>query len=526
MNPFVAPGDRTSMLNPRRRARELDALADGRTVDVLVVGGGVTGTGVALDAASRGLSVALIEKHDLAFGTSRWSSKLVHGGLRYLASGRIDIAWESAVERALVMTFIAPHLTRSLGQLIPIMTDMPRREARLDAAGFRAGDLLRRASRMPKSVLPPPRVISAERTLKLAPTLDPRRVRGGILGWDGQLEDDARLVVAIARTAAAYGASILPRCRADSLHPDGARVTDAVTGQGIDIRAHNVINATGVWAGDLDRRVALMPSLGSHVVLRSEAMGNPGAAVTVPVPGHLGRFIFAMPQRNGLTYVGLTDEPIEGAIPDVPVAPVEDLDWILAILSRDLAEPLTRADAVGSYAGVRPLVRADDPSGESADISRRHVVLGGPGEVVTITGGKLTTYRRMAQDAVDRITRRRCRTRTLPLVGAGPQRSVAAPDLPERLVRRFGSEAPRVAAMAGRRPELLEPLGQAVGSPADVLGVELLWGAAAEGALCLEDLLERRTRLSLVPADEAAVRGRAESIVGDLLERPDGSFGS
>lgn len=506
---FIRPGDPTTLLTASRRERELARVAAGARVDVLVVGGGVTGTGVALDAATRGLTVALIDAHDLAFGTSRWSSKLVHGGLRYLASGQVGVAWESAVERARIMTHIAPHLAHPMAQLIPIMDDTSGIERRIAGAGFRAGDVLRRATRLPGRILPPPRKLSAARTARLVPSLDPDRLRGGILGWDGQLEDDARLVIALARTAAGHGAMILPRVRAERLHPDGADVTDALTGEAFAIRARDVINATGVWAGQLDPRVKLEPSLGSHVVLRADTLGDPKAALTVAVPGHVGRFVFAMPQPNGLVYVGLTDEALGGPIPDVPKAPPADIEWILNIISRPLARALTSADAVGSYAGIRPLVAA---SGASADISRHHIVLGKPGEVITVTGGKLTTYRRMAQDAVDRISNVPCRTAKLPLVGAGPV--VGADGLPARLVRRFGCEAPAVAALAQGRPELLRPLADVGGRDFDLLGVELLWGVQAEGALDLADLLERRTRVSLVPADLAAVEPAARDVVG------------
>lgn len=509
MTAFIRPAEPATLLTAQRRQRELDRLASGTRVDVLVVGGGVTGTGVALDAASRGLSVALIEAHDLAFGTSRWSSKLVHGGLRYLASGQVGVAWESAVERARIMSRIAPHLAHPMAQLIPIMDDTTLLERRLAASGFRAGDVLRRATGLGNHLLPAPRRLSAAEAARLVPALAGPRLRGGLLGWDGQLEDDARLVVALARTAAAYGAMILPRCRAERIHPDGAAVTDQLSGDTVEIRARDVINATGVWAGDLDHRVHLQPSLGSHVVLRAETLGSPTAALTVGVPGHVGRFVFALPQPNGLVYVGLTDEVLEGPIPDRPTAPEADIEWILGILSRPLGRRLTSADAVGSYAGVRPLVAA---SGASSDISRRHIVIGKPGEVITVTGGKLTTYRRMAQDAVDRISSAPCRTASLPLVGAGHTAAISG--LPSRLVRRFGTEATAVAALAHRRPELLTPLASVDGRAVDVVGVELLWGIQAEGALRLEDLLERRTRVSLVPEDLAAVKPAAQAVVG------------
>jgi glycerol-3-phosphate dehydrogenase len=200
-------------LNVRRRAVELDRIANGEHVDLLVVGGGVTGTGAALDAASRGMSVCLIDAHDLAFGTSRWSSKLVHGGLRYLAKGDVGLAYESAAERGILMTTVAPHLTRALPQLIPLHRKVSGRTAGIAMAGLMAGDALRRAARTPTSLLPPPRRIPVAEALALAPGLRRQGLRAGLLSFDGQLTDDARLVVALARTAAGFGATVLTRVR-------------------------------------------------------------------------------------------------------------------------------------------------------------------------------------------------------------------------------------------------------------------------------------------------------------------------
>jgi len=336
-----------------------------------------------------------------------------------------------------------------------------------------------------------------------------------VLGWDGALEDDARLVVAIARTAAAYGAIMLTQTSALEISADGATVEDTLEGGSYRINAKHVINATGVWAGTLDDRVALSPSRGTHVVLRARDLGHPSAAITIPVPGHLGRFVFALPQPNGLVYVGLTDVPAPGPIPDVPTASGDEVDWILDVLSQGLQRPIDKSQVVGTFAGLRPLVTASDDQ-DSADISRRHLVLGGPGEVVTVTGGKLTTYRRMAQDAVDRITDQPCVTPSIPLVGAGP--TLANAGLPARLVRRFGAEAGLVAALADGNPRLLEPLTGADGNLVDVLGVEFLWGTQAELGLSLADLLERRTRVSMVPADLAAVAPQAEQILADAKQ--------
>ena len=472
-------------LTRERRARELDGLTS-TTVDVLVVGGGVTGCGVALDAASRGLSVALVEKSDLAHGTSRWSSKLVHGGLRYLATGDVALAYESARERDILLRRTAPHLVRPLPMVVPLADDIGRRDGLLFDAGHRTGDVLRLLAGTPRSALPRPRRIGATETVRLVPGVRRDGLRGGLLNWDGQLEDDARLVIALARTAASYGARILTRVTAlDS----AGQVHDELTGTTAQLRARAVVNATGVWAGTLAPETKLRPSKGVHVVLPAVVLGNPTASMTVAVPGERNRYVFALPHPDGLVYVGLTDDPIDGPFPDVPTAGEHEISFLLDTLSRGLDRPLSRTDVVGTYAGVRPLLAGVE--GRTADLSRRHAVVHGGDGLWTVLGGKLTTYRRMAQDVVDKLTDVPSRTRDLPLVGAtGP----VARDVSPRLVRRYGAEAGQVAALAVDDQRLLDPI--APGLP--VLGVELRWGVVAEGALTAEDLLERRTRLSLV----------------------------
>ncbi len=483
----------STLLTADRRARELDELTS-RPVDVLVVGGGVTGCGIALDAASRGLSVALVEKDDLAYGTSRWSSKLVHGGLRYLASGDLGLAWESARERGVLMTRTAPHLVRPLPMAVPLSRDLGPRDGLVVDAGHRTADLLRRAARTPRSVLPPARRLGIVETRRLLPAVRLDGLRGSLLNWDGQLEDDARLVVALARTAAGFGASILTQVRYD-----GGRLTDRRSGATLEVRARTVVNATGAWAGTVTPGVRLRPSKGVHLVLDAGALGHPTASMTVPVPGHHNRFVFALPHPDGLVHVGLTDDPLDGPLPEVPQPEEHEIAFLLDTLSRGLERPLARTDVLGSFAGVRPLV--DGAEGRTADLSRRHVVTLDDG-LLTVLGGKLTTYRQMAQDAVDLLTDVPCRTTDLPLVGAGP----AAPG---RLGRRYGAEAPQVAALAGDDASLRGPVADGV----PVLGVELLWGLRAEGAHSVEDLLERRTRLSFVDAWADAARPLAERLV-------------
>jgi glycerol-3-phosphate dehydrogenase len=508
------PDRADSSLNAARRERELAGLHGGATVDMLVVGLGVTGAGVALDAASRGLTVAAVDAHDLAFGTSRWSSKLVHGGLRYLASGQVDVAYESAVERGTLMERTAPHLVGALPFVMPLTPLTPRPQAALAWAGLRAGDLLRASARTARRTLPRPRRLTPVETLRLAPALRAHGLRGGLLSWDGRLTDDARLVTAIARTAAAHGARILTRCRATSVTGAGAMVRDELTGQEFQIRARAVVNAAGVWAGGLVEGVRLRPSRGTHLVLRSESLGGIGAGMHLQIPGEVNRFVLVLPQGDGRTYVGLTDEPVDGPIPDVPAPPESDIGFLLDILGTALDTPVRRADVVGAFAGLRPLL--DDEHGRTADVSRRHAVLISQDGVVTVVGGKLTTYRRMAQDAVDAAVERRdlprrpCRTARLPLVGAAPHHLLATLDAPRRLIQRYGTEAPAVRALADADPALAEPVADGL----QVTAAELVWALRHEGALDASDLLDRRTRIGLVPADRERALPVAEALAG------------
>ncbi len=492
---------RSTALTAARRGRELAEATDGRTVDLLVVGLGVTGAGVALDAASRGLDVVAVDAHDIAFGTSRWSSKLVHGGLRYLANGQVGVAYESAVERGILMTRTAPHLTHPLPMVTPLMPMVSGFQSRLVAGGLRAGDLLRVSARTSRSVLPRPRRLSATETAALAPPLRTRGLRGGLLSWDGQLEDDARLVVSIARTAAGHGARILTRTRVLSLTGSGAEVRDELTGRVSTIRARAVVNAAGVWAGELVPEVTLRPSRGTHLVLRGSSLPGLSVAVTAPVPGASNRFVLVLPQPDGMVYVGLTDEPVDGPVPDVPEPSESEIGFLLDVVGAVFERPLHRDDVVGAYAGLRPLLHSE---GRTADLSRRHAVLTSATGVVTVVGGKLTTYRKMAEDAVDAAVARAglvagaCRTRDLPLVGAAPRDVLASVEGPARLVRRYGVEASEVlAAAAAVVDDPLRPV--APGSP--ITWAELLWAVTHEGALDVDDLLDRRTRVGLVPAD-------------------------
>jgi len=495
---------RNASLNRQRRTRELSELKGGEVVDVLVVGGGASGTGIALDAASRGLSVALIEKRDLAHGTSRWSSKLIHGGLRYLAKGDIGIAHESAVERGILMEKTAPHLIRSLPMLTPIGSGVRRRMVPLTLTGLWAGEALRVAAGTSSKLLPVPRIIPIEEARGLFGAIRTAGVRRSLLAYDGQLCDDARLVIAIARTAAAHGAKILTYCKATSVDGDGADVSDEEAGGTFRIRAKHVVNATGVWADSLAPEIKLGPSKGAHLIFRAERLGHPEAALLASVPGTISRFVFFLPQTDGRVYLGLTDDRVD-EVEDEARASERDRRFLLETANRVLGVPLTERDIVGSYAGFRPLLAAE--GADTADLSRHHQVLEGANGVLTIVGGKLTTYRKMAEDAVDEIADRAgvtagpCQTRALPLVGAEqtstPRRGDARA---EHLHFRYGSEAAAITAMIDDAPALGEPVVE--GLP--YVRAELAWGIEHEGAMNASDLLDRRTRIGLVPEDRRA----------------------
>ncbi len=491
-------------------------------VDVVVVGLGITGAGVALDAATRGLSVLAVDAHDLAFGTSRWSSKLVHGGLRYLAQGHLAIAHESAVERGILMDVTAPHLARPLPMITPVNAAMTRGRTAVTWAALHAGDVLRRIAHTSARTLPPPRRLNATETMALAPSLRADTVRGGLLAWDGQLEDDARLVVTVARTAASYGADVRTRARVTSATGTGVELRDELTGQTHVVRARAVVNATGVWAGDLDDRVRLRPSRGTHLVLRGSALPHTRVAVMVPVPGTVVRFVMVLPQPDGTLYVGLTDEPVTGPVPDVPTPSESEIEFLLGAVASAHAAAPTRADVIGAFAGLRPLLGVAG-AGTTADLSRRHAILTSATGVTTVVGGKLTTYRRMAEDTLDalvadgRLTAGPCRTAALPLLGAGTAEERRLCPAPARLVRRFGTDADLVLATAREvtgldDDELLAPASDVV----PVTLAELVFGLTHEGAHDIEDLLDRRVRVGLVASDRAVAEPSARRAV-DLV---------
>ena len=496
-------------LSPARRERTLAELA-GSAVDVVVVGGGVTGAGVALDAASRGLSVVLLERADLAAGTSRWSSKLVHGGLRYLAHGEVGLARESARERAVLMGTTAPHLVRRLPFLVP---DVAGRDVTaLAAAGGRLGDAVRLSVPGGRGSLPSTRRVSRDDVARLTPGVRPGR--GGVVFWDGQLVDDARLVVALTRTAVAQGASVLTGANVTAV--DGSDVhVELDNGEAMTLRAGAVVNAAGVWAQRLAPRIRLVPSRGSHLVVPGSRLGSPSAALTVPLPGSRSRYVFALPQADRLVYLGLTDEPVSGPVSDDDPVPSDgEVQQLLDTVNQVLAAPLSREDLVGAYAGYRPLVLPESagtgPGDATADLSRKHLLMW-DGPVLSVVGGKLTTYRAMAEETVDAVVERlgrgapRSMTARLPLVGAAPPAALHRVAAPARLVARYGTEAPVVEALGP---------GLVMADRSETVG-ELRFAVRHEGARSVADLLDRRTRIGLVPADRARAVPEAERILAE-----------
>ncbi|MEJ4100621.1 glycerol-3-phosphate dehydrogenase/oxidase [Corynebacterium mastitidis] len=512
-------------LNAPRRERDLEALADSdAAVDVVIIGGGITGVGLALDAVIRGLSTVLVEKHDLAFGTSRWSSKLAHGGLRYLAKMEFGIAHHSAVERGIIMERTAPHLVRALPQVMALSEDSNLVQKAATRVGFLAGDALRITAGTSSGTLPRSRYASREETLRLCPAAARKNMKGSWVNYDGQMVDDARMVTAIARTAASEGARILTYCEATRAGGSEVTLRDRLGGRELTVRARAVISATGVWAGGLDGDIKVRPARGTHLVFRAETLGNPTGALTVPLPGSVSRYLFILPAPHGRCYLGLTDEDAPGEIPDVPTTPEEDVEFLLSNINRALERKLTRSDVVGTFTGLRPLLDNGE-EGSTADLSRRHAVVTSRDGLFSVVGGKFTEYRLMAEETLDTVIADRglrageCVTRNFPLIGAPGHRDyshIAARDLhgiPEPVIRRFGNEAPQVVdAATVERP--LDTVG-----PLDVTRAEVEYAFTHEGALTVEDVLERRTRAAMIPEDAQAMRPEVEEIRDHVMSK-------
>lgn len=491
---------------------------------MLVVGGGITGAGVALDAASRGLRTALVEAADFASGTSSRSSKLVHGGLRYVRQGDLRLVVEALAERRRLLGN-APHLVSLLPFLVPLFGRrgaIDRAVARAYgtalwvydlAGGWRIGRRHRRVSRA--------------QALAWMPTLDPEKLAAGFLYYDAQA-DDARLTLAIVRTAVVdFGAVAVNHAPVTAIRHDHAgRVSGALLADGTEVFARVVVNATGVWADEVRRLddpgavPRLRPAKGIHLTVPWERVRCQVAAV-VPVPGDR-RSLFVVPWGNR-AYVGTTDTDYDGPLTEPHVDP-EDVAYVLGGLNAWLRHPLGPEDVVGTWAGLRPLVRSGG-SLRTADLSRRHTVERAPTGLITVTGGKLTTYRRMAADAVDAVcavlgVRRRSRTAALRLRGArggttSQDRDAGGalgvdPGIADHLLHRYGDEAAAVGALLRERPELAAPL--VPGLP--YLRAEAVWAVRAEMATSLDDVLSRRTRALLL--DDRATAAAAPEVAALL----------
>jgi glycerol-3-phosphate dehydrogenase len=514
------------------RADAIRSLAE-ETFDVVVVGGGVTGAGVALDAASRGYSVALVERFDYASGTSSRSSKLVHGGLRYLASFDVGLVREALLERQ-INARLAPHLVTPLP--LVVATTERHRPDRMTGVGLNLYDALaldtRRAGRRrggdgERGWSPDRhRSLDAEEVVEHLPALAGRGATGGWLFYDCQT-DDSRLVLTILQEAERFGAvpcnrlAVLELLERDGL-AEGVEVRDGETGETFAIRARNVVNATGVWADRLrpaelhdEAEVPVIrPSRGTHVTLPSELLPLRSGAI---VPSGGGRFMFALPWL-GRTLVGTTDNDLDERDLDHVRVPEEDVEYILAGVNDYFGTALGAGDVSGAYAGVRPLISTGDPK-RSVDISRRAELYETSSGMLTITGGKLTTWRRMAKATVDRLTERDgrdapCRTESLPLGQPVDPARLPAPagttaEGRAQLAARYGSVAREVLALALERPALGRTIVD--DGPLDVLA-EAVHAVRHEHARTLGDVLLRRTRLGLTAAralladDAAAVR--------------------
>jgi glycerol-3-phosphate dehydrogenase len=470
--------------------------------DVLVVGGGITGAGVALDAASRGLRTALVERHDFASGTSSKSSKLVHGGLRYLQQREIRLVYEGLHERHIALRN-APHLVRVLPFLIPVLSKdglvNPKLARALGSAlwmydltgGVRIGKVHRR--------------VSKQRALEHMPSLRAANVAAAYLYYDAQA-DDARLTLTIARTAAEHGAAVVNHASVEALRKDGSRLSGAAVsldGETVEVRARAIVNATGVWSDEvraLDEGKppnSIRPAKGIHITVPWHKVRNDIAAI-VPVPKDR-RSIFVVPWGD-FTYIGTTDTDYDGPIDDPQCTP-EDVRYLLDAINLAIEQPLREADIVGTWAGLRPLISGGSVGEKTADLSRQHAVRLSDTGLVTVTGGKLTTYRRMASDTVDRVvaalgTGGRSRTKRLRLVGAG-----GPPVSNEHLARRYGSLSTDVLALEATDPTLAEAL--VPGLP--YRRSEAVYGVREEMARTLDDVLSRRTRARLL-AREATAR--------------------
>lgn len=496
-----------------RRDRGIEALDRGWDWDFIVVGGGATGLGVAIDAASRGYRTVLLEQSDLAKGTSSRSTKLVHGGVRYLQQGNVALVIEALKERGRLLAN-APHLVRNLSFVVP---NYEWWEGPFYGIGLKMYDLLAGKQGFGRS-----RVLSRDRTLQLLPTLERKGLIGGVVYYDGQF-DDARLAINMAQTASEQGAAILNYLRVTSLLKDegevrGVRAHDEETGREWEIRGGVVINATGPWTDDVRRMdepgaaSIVRHSQGIHLVLPRDFL--PGeSAIMVPKTDD-GRVLFAIPWLDRVL-VGTTDTPIETAALDPLPLPAE-IDFLLEHAGRYLERDPERGDVLSIFAGLRPLVGVADDEARTASLSRDHTLLISESGLVTITGGKWTTYRKMAEDTVDQaatlagLDDRPCVTANLHLHGYHRHA--------ERFgeLQHYGADAPEIRALLGQDPRYDRIIHHAFAIRAG----EVVWAARNEMARTVEDFLARRTRALLLDARAAIEAGPAvAALLAEELDR-------
>jgi glycerol-3-phosphate dehydrogenase len=513
-----------------------DALAalERDSFDLVVVGGGITGAGVALDAASRGYSVALMERTDFAAGTSSRSSKLIHGGLRYLQNFDLGLVREALLERSLLVK-LAPHLVRPLPLLVPAFEG--KRPDRLTGVGLNMYDVMAwRRGREDGNEWSPERhrTIDGAETVKLAPALAEREPTSAYLFYDCQT-DDVRMVLSVLGEAERFGTVIANRCDVTGLvERDGRAVgvlaRDTETGSEFEVSGANVINATGVWADQLrpdelythEEMPRIRPSRGTHVTMSRERLD---VEVGVIVPAGGGRTVFVLPWL-GRTLVGTTDNDYEGSLEHVPASD-DDIAYLLEAVNGYFGTDIGPADLTGAYAGVRPLISTGDPK-KSVDISRRAELYETSSGLVTITGGKFTTWRRMAKSAVDRIVEREgreapCRTHEIPI--GQPEDPSALPEVPgvdeesrAHLAARYGHAARDVLRLAVAAPQLATRISPEL---PDIVA-EAAFAAGHEQARSLADVLLRRTRVGLLDArtlaspDSDGARRAARALAGEL----------
>ena len=526
------------------RKEAIAALTEDR-FDVVVVGGGITGAGVALDAASRGYSVAIVEREDWAVGTSSRSSKMVHGGLRYLQNFDLGLVREALLERQL-MVQLAPHLVYPTPFLVPTLGD-DRRDRKIGIglnmydvmATTRVGRSRReREKRAHEADYWSPdrhRTIPPEELLELVPALAGRDPKSAYLFFDCQT-DDVRLVLTVLGEAERFGAVCLNGAEVIDLieqngKAGGVSVRDSESGETFEVAADNVVNATGVWADRLRPNEILeetevpriAPSRGTHITLSLDKLAVDRAACIVPAGE--GRTIFALPWY-GRALLGTTDRDYDGDINRVEPSS-DDIGYLLDAANDYFGTELSRGDLTGAYAGVRPLISTGDPK-KSVDISRKAELYETSSGMLTITGGKLTTWRRMAKHTVDRLVERDgreapCRTADIPLGMAANDEDLKPPEGVEvsaesqrQLAFRYGHAARHVLALTGERAELAEPI---VADRPDLLA-EAVIAARAEQARSVADVLLRRTRLAILAApslrDAAAVEPIAAAIGSEL----------